>query len=244
MTYIVRRRALLRGAFALLTVAVLLGCTRQPQPVPAEYALPVPVGKALETIKPPSPIPAIGKWMVAPSGQVANWLGQPVDGRELCEPINIIILDPIAKSAEDAQSRLVAASAAAGFQVRSGHSSGYGGIIDGRVYPEMPAGPGDAFSDEPFVLSNNHGRIFGPHPLPEGWMFIGAFSREAIEPTEKVKHGYASMNRSRDAYAHGMTSAAGYSIAAFADLANALLDPAGCSTGDHDGVAVLLRANR
>lgn len=245
MTPFVRCHAPRCGAIALLTLALLSGCTRQPQPVPAEYALPVPVGKALETVQLPSPMPDIGKWMVAPSGQVANWLGQPVDGKELCEPINIIILDPIATTVDAAQKRLVAASAAAGFLVRSGHSSGYGGIIDGRVYPEMPAGPGDAFSDEPFVLSNNHGRIFGPHPLPEGWMFIGAFSREAIEPTEKVKHGYASMNRSRDAYARGMATSAGYSVAAFPGLANAIVDgAASCSTGDHDGVAVLLRANR
>ena len=136
------------------------------------------------------------------------------------------------------------ASAAAHFLVRSGHSSGYGGIIDDWVYPELPVGLGDAFSDEPFVLSNNHGRIFGPHQLPEGWLFIGAFSREVVEPTAKVKHAYESMNRSRDAYAHGMVTQAGYSIVSFVAMGNEILNQPSRGTGDHDCIAVFLKAER
>ena len=180
--------------------------------------------------------------MIAPSGQVANWLGQPVDGKELYEPINVIILDPFAKTAEDAHERLIKASAAAKFLVRSGHSSGYGAIIDGAVYPELPWGVGNAFSDEPFVLFNNHGRIFGPHKLPAGWLFIGAFSREAIAPTQQVKHSYESVNRSRDAFAHGMVTQAKYRIVSFVNLGNAILNQSARGTGDHDGIAILLEA--
>lgn len=230
---------------ALVTALVgLVGCTKAPQPVAAEYPLPVPVELALDTTTAHGLVPAISKWMIAPSGRVANWLGQPVDGKEVFEPINVIILDPIAKTAIEAHDRLIRASAAAHFLVRSGHSSGYGGIIDDWVYPELPVGLGDAFSDEPFVLSNNHGRIFGPHQLPEGWLFIGAFSREVVEPTAKVKHAYESMNRSRDAYAHGMVTQAGYSIVSFVAMGNEILNQPSRGTGDHDGIAVFLKAER
>jgi len=234
-----------RIAAAILAAAVAVaGCSKQPQPVPAEYALPVPTGDALETAAAQGIIPSVGKWMVAPSGQVANWLGQPVDGKEIYEPINVIIFDPIAKTAVEAQDRLVKASAAANFLVRSGHSSGYGAIIDGAVYPELPWGPGNAFSDEPFVLSNNHGRIFGPHKLPTGWLFVGAFSREAIAPTQQVKHSYESLNRSRDTFAHGMVTRANYKIISFINLGNAILGQPARGTGDHDGVAILLQATQ
>lgn len=228
----------------LVTAMVVAGCSKQPQPVPAEYVLPIPIGDALETTGTHGIVPSIGKWMVAPSGQVANWLGQRVDGKEIYEPINVILFDPIAKTAVEAQDRLVAASTAANFPARSGHSSGYGAIIDGAVYPELPWGPGNAFSDEPFVLSNNHGRIFGPHQLPTGWLFVGAFSREAIAPTEQVKHSYESLNRSRDAFAHGMVTRANYRIASFISLGNAILDQPTRETGDHDGIAILLEATR
>jgi len=228
----------------LVAAMVVAGCSKQPQPVNAEYALPVPIGDALETTGAQGIVPSIGKWMVAPSGQVANWLGQRVDGKEIYEPINVILFDPIAKTAVEAQDRLVAASTAANFLVRSGHSSGYGAIIDGSVYPELPWGPGNAFSDEPFVLSNNHGRIFGPHKLPGGWLFVGAFSREAIAPTQQVKHSYASLNRSRDAFAHRMVTGANYRITSFISLGNAILDQPARGTGDHDGIAILLEATR
>ena len=239
------KRGMGQMAVATLVAAMAAaGCSKHPQPVPAEYVLPVPIGDALETTGPHGTVPSIGKWMIAPSGQVANWIGKPVDGKEIYEPINVILFDPIAKTAVEAHDRLVAASARANFLVRSGHSSGYAGNIDGAVYPELPWGPGDAFSDAPFVLSNNHGRIFGPHKMPTGWLFVGAFSREAIAPTQQVKHSYESLNRSRDAFAHGMVTQGGYRVTSFISLDNTILDQPARGTGDHDGIAILLEATR
>ncbi len=235
-------------ALAAILAAIMLTAfpsrLSPPRPVDAEYPLPVPEGQALETVDPPGQLPAIGKWMITPAGKVANWLGQKADGREVLEPINIIVLDSVAKSGGEAESRLVAACSAAGFAVREGHSSGYGGIIDGFVYPELPRGPGDCFSDEPFVLPNDHGRIFGPHASQEGWLFSGAFSREGIRIGQKIPHVYESMNRARDAFVRGMTVSAGYEVVDFVDLGNAILGDRERYSGDHDGIAVFLRATR
>ncbi len=238
---------LIAAAIVLLSAVILVAFlprSSSPRPTPAEYPLPTPSGQALETIDPPGFLPPIGKWMISPAGKVANWLGQPADGKEVLEPINVVILDPIATNEGEAEARLVAACTAAGFEVRSGHSSGYGGIIAGFVYPELPRGPGDCFSDKPFILPNNHGRIFGPHRLPGGWLFAGAFSREGIELGRKVPHAYESMNRARDAFVRGMVVSAGYVVASFVDLGNTILGDPARGAGDHDGVAAFIRATR
>jgi hypothetical protein len=234
----------LAAIVAVLLVFIFPPRLSRPRPIPAEYLLPAPEGLALETVDPPGRLPSIGKWLISPAGKVANWLGQRADGREVMEPINVIILDPQAKSGEEAETRLLAACAAAGFAVRSGHSSGYGGILDGFVYPELPRGPGDCFSDQPFVLPNDHGRIFGPHSTSEGWLFSGAFSREGIRIGQKIPHVYESMNRARDAFARGMTVSAGYELVGFVDLGNAILGDRERGSGDHDGIAVFVRATR
>jgi hypothetical protein len=234
----------LAASAALVMVSVFHSRSSRPRPVDAEYPLPIPEGLALETVDPRGQLPSIGKWLISPAGKVANWLGQRADGREVMEPINVIILDPLAKCGEEAETRLVAACAAAGFAVRAGHSSGYGGILDGFVYPELPRGPGDCFSDQPFVLPNDHGRIFGPHSTSEGWLFSGAFSREGIRIGQKIPHVYESMNRARDAFVRGMTVSAGYELVGFVDLGNAILGDRERGSGDHDGIAVFVRATR
>jgi hypothetical protein len=42
-------------------------------------------------------------------------------------------------------------------------------------------GTGRRLLDRVFELSNNHGRIFGPHWMSRAYVFIGAFSREAVD---------------------------------------------------------------
>ena len=85
--------------------------------------------------------------MIARDGTIAHWLGEVVDGRHLHEPINVILVDEGATSADHAKQRLVAASAAAGFPVRIGHSTGYHGFIGGVLYGQLPHGSDDAFSN-------------------------------------------------------------------------------------------------
>jgi hypothetical protein len=200
-----------------------------------------PVTLAAEAVAKPPGLPAVGRWMIARDGSIAHWLGEIVNGKRLHEPINVILIDEGATSAEDASKRLVAAATAAGFPVRFGHSTGYRGFIGGALYSQLPQGRDDAFSNRIFEESNNHGRIFGPHRFEGGYVFTGAFSRERVNLLEWPGHRYASFNEARDAFARGLDARTAFKAAGFVPLGNAV-DDAQITTGDHDGRAALMRA--
>jgi hypothetical protein len=186
-------------------------------------------------------LPSIGKWMLTGQGAPSDWLGEVYRGKNLREPINVIIVDEGASSAEDAKARLVAAAARAGYPVRFGHSAGYQGLIDGRLHAQLPAGRDDAFSNDVFEVSNNHGRIFGPHAFGQAYVFTGAFSREEVDPLRYPPHRYGSFNRARDDFTQRLDSLTAYKVSGFAPLGNALIDDPKLTTGDHDGMAVVVR---
>lgn len=194
-----------------------------------------------DVARPPG-LPAIGKWMIASDGSVAHWLNEVYEGKRLREPINIVLVDAAAKSAQEARQRLVAAASAAGYPVRFGHSTGYRAIIGEALHPQLPEGRDDAFSNRVFELSNNHGRLFGPHRAGDVFVSTGAFSREEVRPLRVPEHGYASFNRARDDVAHGLDRAGPFKRRGFVDLGNAIVADPQVGTGDHDGLAVLLRA--
>jgi hypothetical protein len=187
-------------------------------------------------------LPALGKWMIAPDYSPAHWLGALYENKNIQEPINIIIADEIAKTAEEAQSRLLAAATLAGFPVRKGHSSGYFAWINNALYSQFPSTPSHAFSDEPFELNNNHGRIFGPYSEKGRFLFVGALSRERVAPFSNPRHQYVSFNQARDKFADAFNLKTCFKIVCFVGLDNALISDSSRTTGDHDGQAVLLRA--
>lgn len=189
----------------------------------------------------PDGLPRIGRWMIAPDGTIAHWLGGRYEGKHIREPINVILVDAGAATAEDAERRLTAALAAAGYPSREGHSGGYSGFIGGGTYAQLPSRKDHAFSDFPFEFDNNHGRVFGPAPLDRGYLFTGAFSREDISPFGHPQHRYASFDRARDDLSQRLDAATAYRIAGFVDLGNAIVGDPAITTGDHDGRAVLLR---
>ncbi|BAT59029.1 hypothetical protein GJW-30_1_01558 [Variibacter gotjawalensis] len=198
---------------------------------------------AADVVHPPG-LPAIGKWMIDRDGTIAHWLGQ-LDGRlKLREPINVIFVDGAAKTPDDARRRLIAASTAAGYPVRFGHSAGYRALIGSDRYPQLPSGRDDAFSNGIFELSNNHGRIFGPHPFDGGFVSIAAFSRESIDLIRWPMHAYASFLRAREDYADRLDRLTAFKRSGYAELGNALRGDPGVTTGDHDGRAVILKAER
>jgi len=203
----------------------------------------LPPDPDLETANPPG-LPAIGKWMLTAQGVPSNWLGEIYQGKLLREPINVIIIDEAAVSREDAIARLLAAAAQAGYPVRLGHSTGYQAMIGRQLYQQLPKGWDDALSDEVFELSNNHGRIFGPHKLERSYLFTGAFSRERIDPFRWPGHRYASFNQAREDFARRLDRGTAYKAAGSVPLDNALKDDLKVTTGDHDGMAVVLRASR
>ena len=207
-----------------------------------EPGAPTPIALAAEAVANPPGLPAIGRWMIARDGTVAHWLGEVVDGKHLHEPVNVILIDEGAASADEAKQRLVAAAHAAGFPVRFGHSAGYHGLIGGVLYGQLPQERDDAFSNRIFEESNNHGRIFGPHRFDGGgYLFIGAFSRERVNLLEWPGHRYASFNEARAAFVGGLDEHSAFKASGFVLLGNAVND-AQVTTGDHDGRAAVLRA--
>lgn len=188
--------------------------------------------------------PAIGKWMIDRHLRPAQWLGARVQGKTLREPINVLLVDSFATSADEARTRLQEACRAAGYKSRDGHSGGYRGYLGGVLFRQMPATVWHAFSDEPFELHNNHGRIFGPFQIRDGWLFIGALSRERFDPLSKTEHVFVSFGQAREDFARKLDARTGYKIAGFVELANELAGDPALTTGDHDGKAVVLRARR
>ena len=182
--------------------------------------------------------------MIDSQGTIAHWLGEILDGKRLYEPINVILIDANAASDADATRRLIAAAAAAGYPVRFGHSTGYRGLIGVDLYSQLPQGRDDAFSDRLFEESNNHGRVFGPHRFGETYVFIAAFSRERVNLLEWPGHRFASFIAARDDLAHRLDANTAFKANGFVPLGNAITNDPGITTGDHDGRAVVLRADK
>jgi len=195
-------------------------------------------------VETPQGLPEIGKWMLTAQGVPAAWLGEIYEGKSLREPINVILLDEGASSPEDATSRLLAAAALAGYPIRFGHSTGYHGYVGGQLYAQLPQGRDDAFSNDVFEVSNNHGRVFGPHPMAQAHVFVAAFSREEVDPFRSPGHRYASFNQARDDFTQSLDRSTDYKVSGFVNLNNAIVGDPKLTTGDHDGLAVLVRRKR
>lgn len=220
----------------ILFLAALLACSRAPRPAPTVIGF----HPAAEELVHPPGLPPLYKWMLAPDLQPAHWLGARLGGRELVEPLNVILVDRRATGPEEATAALSEAMTRAGFPSRMGHSGGYLAFVDGRLRPQLPATADHAFADEPFELSNNHGRLFGPVPVPGGFVFVGAFSREGLALLDKVKHRYLSFNQARDRLVERLDARTDFKRVPAVDLRNHLEgDPVHC-TGDHDGRAARL----
>ncbi|HTY13909.1 MAG TPA: hypothetical protein VMD02_06995 [Candidatus Omnitrophota bacterium] len=190
----------------------------------------------------PENLPAMGKWMLDRDLNPASWLGVKYKGRSLREPINVVIVDKFSDSDYRARQKLVLNCARAGYKSRIGHSGGYKGYIGGRVFDQIPSESGHAFSNAPFVINNNHGRIFGPYFERGKYYFIASFSRETVAPLSKIKHQYGSFNRARDNFAASMEKRTVYKIIGYANMNNRIVNDGALTTGDHDGSAVILNA--
>jgi hypothetical protein len=184
--------------------------------------------------------PPIGKWMYQDDLEKAHWLGIPWEGKNLIEPINLVFVDAVSKTADESIKSLVENLKKAEYTDRPHHSSGYVGFIGGVFYPQLPRERYRAFSNGVAEIPNNHGRIFGPCRYHGKFIFIAAFSWEIVETAEKVWHHYGSFNRARDELSQSLDKKSPYKITGFVDLCNAIVDNKENSAGDHDGIAVVL----
>jgi hypothetical protein len=229
---------------ALAVIAGASNAQQQTGSAAADSAAPTPFWASEANIAKPPDLPEIGRWMLTAQGVASDWLGEIYEGKTLREPINVIVVDEGASSVDDAKARLQAAAAKAGYPIRFGHSTGYQGYIGGQLYAQLPKGWDDAFSNDVFEVNNNHGRVFGPHKMGEAYVFIAAFSREEVDPFASPKHRYASFNRARDDFTQRLDRNTSYKVSGFVNLGNAIIGDPEFATGDHDGMAVLVRAGR
>lgn len=187
----------------------------------------------------------IGKWMLDSSGDIADYGGLPYEGRTVLEAINVVIVDPTSRSSLEATWRLNAAMRRAGFPPRLIHSTGFRGLIDGERYRQQPRGLLVGYSDDFFLLPNNHGRIFGPDPVEtaSGYVWSGSFSTEEFVFYQGLpRHGYVSSNVARDALAAQLIASGRATSGGSVSLDNAYNTDT-TTTGDHDGYAVVVRLN-
>ena len=184
----------------------------------------------------------IGKWMLERNGDIADYGGLPYDGKTVLEPVNVIFVDQTSRSALEATWRLSAAMRRAGFPPRFFHSTGFRGLIDDVRYRQRPGGLLLGYSDDFFLLPNNHGRIFGPDPVETsaGYVWSGAFSTEEFTFYQGLpRHGYVSSNEARDALAADFVASGRGSLGGMVSLDNSY-DTDEFTTGDHDGYAVVI----
>lgn len=189
----------------------------------------------------PNDLPVIGKWMIAPSGRPANWLGIKFQGKEMREPINIVIVDSISKTPEDSIARIYRYCAKAGYRDRRGHSWGYSGYIGGALYAQLPRTKGHAFSNRPYEVGNDHGRIFGPYMSGGKFYFIASFSREVLGTVGRgITHKYGSFRLARNEFADLVSRKTALKISSYVFLDNKISSGA-LTTGDHDGYSIVLQ---
>lgn len=186
----------------------------------------------------------VGPWLLTGQEVPANWLGQKLQGKTMREPINIILVDEVASTPAAAIRYLLDSCEQIGYRSRRGHSSDYRGQFANQIYTQLPRELNHAFSNALYVLPNNHGRIFGPHPHRGKFYFAGAFSREGIDLFAEVRHVYVSFEMAKQDFAARLQASGRYVVTGAADLQNVLPAHAAMTTGDHDGTAILLRRGK
>ena len=185
----------------------------------------------------------IGKWMLEGDGQISNYGGQPLGGKELLESVNVIIVDPSATTPAEAAYRLNNAMWWAGFPAQPIHSTGFFGSIDDVTYGQQPTGLLQGFSNNFFVLPNDHGRIFGPDRVQtsRGYVWSGSFSTETLTIYNFLPgHAYVSSDMARTALATQLILSGKATFVGMVPLDNAFNTDT-TTTGDHDGYAVVLQ---
>lgn len=205
---------------------------------------------AVTTLAPAVPSPTdsvateygqIGTWMLEPNGQISDYGGQLEDGKKLLEPVNVILVDENSRTRWMARWRLDTAMRKAGFPAQAIHSGGFRGLIDSKAYWQQPTGL-LGFSNNFFLLTNDHGRMFGPAPVKadRGYVWSGAFSTEEWGTYNgRPAHLYVSSNAARNALATALLASGQATDGGRIALGNAYNTDT-TTTGDHDGDAVVL----
>jgi hypothetical protein len=194
---------------------------------------------------------------------IANWLDVPYEGKDLLEPVNVLWLDPAARSEEEARDNVVDFLDDCGFE-REGdaffglvprHSTGYYASYGGGVWKRQ-YDPDDAWVQGLLggQFTNNHGRIFPSSSVLSTigrpvYLTSGAFSREGPFGNpffagvdcgfkREVCHPYRSFDQARDELNCGVR---GWRVHGPVDFGSRFPPSLGLSfsTGDHSGALIL-----
>jgi hypothetical protein len=225
--------------FGLPVAGTTTVSTSHPAPTPVTSSGGPDPSDVVET-----PYGAIGKWLLQSNGQISNWGGQALGGKTLLEPINLIIIDPTSTTAQESTDKLTADMSLAGFPAQLAHIGGLEGTVAGETYSQQPTGVLEAFSDNFFLLPDDHARAFGPSPLPDGsgYVWTVAASSETVGFYGLLlTHLYASFDAGRDELADRLVLS-GATLIGVVALGNAYND-ATETTGDSDGNAVVVQLN-
>ena len=191
-----------------------------------------------------TPYGNIGKWLLQPNGQISDFGGVPLDGKSLLEPVNVIIIDPTSTTSAQATAKLGADLTQAGFPAQVVHTTGFQSTIDGETFAQQPSGLLEAFSDNSFLLPDDHARAFGPAANQDGtgYVFTVAASREQLGLNGLVPcHTYVSYDQARDALAEQLILN-GATLVGVVPLSNAY-ESSTETTGDNDGYAIVIQLN-
>ncbi len=210
--------------------------------VPTTAAMPVSV-PASSAPSPTStvmtPYGPLGQWMINSSGQIADWVGVPYQGKTMLEGINVVFVDSASSNTTQSVRNLNAWMSRAGFGWSAFSSTGYQGVIGSTTFGQQPTGANQAFRDAYFLLANSHGRVFGPYPNPNGpgYIWTASLSRENLD-LANLTHGYDSFNTAR---AELRTSLLGIGATdlGYLDMQNTY-NTDGYTTGDADGLAAVI----
>ncbi|MCB0933112.1 MAG: hypothetical protein KDB71_14605 [Mycobacterium sp.] len=189
-----------------------------------------------------TPYGQLGQWMINKSGNIADWVGIPQDGKTILEGINIVVVDSASANPIQAKRNLNAWMRQAGFGASAFSSTGYQGVLGTTTYGQQPAGPSQAFRNAYFFLSNSHGRVFGPYLNPDGpgYLWIASLSKENLD-LKNFSHGYDSFQVARADLVAGMLGAGAQDLGTI--FMDNVYNVGDFSTGDANGYATVLGIN-
>jgi hypothetical protein len=218
------------------------GTTPSPPPSPTDV-VPTPFGDIGKWMLRPVPPPPHSPPGTKPTWAISDWLNQEYGGRQLLEPINVVVIDRTSTTAEESTQKLITTLSTAGFPIRVKHSTGYQAWVDGSQYAQEPTGANEAFSNCFYIFPNDHARFFGPAPTPlpdgTGFVWTAALSRERVGIYDwSFTHRYVSFQQARNTLRDNLISN-GATDLGMISLDNAVNSPTQF-TGDHDGYAAVV----
>ena len=182
--------------------------------------------------------PEFGKWLYDSKKKPSLWLNRKINGKLICEPLNIIIEDSVSQTPEESKELLYFSLRKAGFKIRWGHITPRFAMIQGIFYNHLPEKSFHAFSGRIWIFENNHGRFFGPVQFNDNYYFCGAVSKET-----GITHKYISFAKARDKYSQMLDKYSNIKIKSLVALDN-FMENESTTTGDHDGNAILMSVRK